>query len=332
MASETMLSWISAEIIKEQLETEGYVVHFEVVSGLQVKDALRFEKEGLVNFIDRVWYFSNGGYNGVLNVTGGYKALIPYATILAQLYQMPMYYLFGDTFSAQESYPLIRFPQAPLAIDWSTFEKYASVIRDLHAGIDDWEEYKRKHNISYDFSACISTTDGKDALLNAIGEMFYRIYQKFQLVYVLQNGPFSGEDAHRNRPILHQEIGKLISALTNYIKSNGLTKATKEEIVQRMTMPEQTGGKDAGELVHACRPGDEHFIFKAPRSGIEVRLLYSFDYDHIQEKLTKVVIYDFRVGQFNHSSYIKEFRTFYQLNKDRELIPYLLEPNNYITQ
>lgn len=129
MASETMLSWISAEIIKEQLETEGYVVHFEVVSGLQVKDALRFEKEGLVNFIDRVWYFSNGGYNGVLNVTGGYKALIPYATILAQLYQMPMYYLFGDTFSAQESYPLIRFPQAPLAIDWSTFEKYASVIR-----------------------------------------------------------------------------------------------------------------------------------------------------------------------------------------------------------
>lgn len=98
--------------------------------------------------------------------------------------------------------------------------------------------------------------------MNAIGEMFYRIYQKFQLVYVLQNGPFSGEDAHRNRPILHQEIGKLISALTNYIKSNGLTKATKEEIVQRMTMPEQTGGKDAGELVHACRPGDEHFILK----------------------------------------------------------------------
>jgi hypothetical protein len=321
LASQTILSWLSAKIIEEQLKAEGYEVEFDeksdIINGLQVKDAKKFENYGLVNFLDRVTSISNYGYNAVLNITGGYKALIPYATLLSQLYQMPMYYLFGDTFDAEEKYPLIKFPQSPISINWSMFEKYENVIRDLKDGIEDWEEYKRMHNIEMDFSACISTTDGKDAFLNAIGEMFYQQYQQFQLVYVLQNGPFSQSDVVADRPILHREIGKLLSALKNLIQSSSeIKKVEKEQIVAKML-----NQKNAGELCHAHRTGDEFFIYKASRTKPEVRLLYSFDY--VRGKLENVVIYHYKINNFIHNEYINEFRTFYQENKNGKVIPYL---------
>ena len=325
LASQTILSWIAATVIQEQLLTEGYEVQFDeksdIIYGLQVKDAKVFEREGLVNFIDRVSNVSNYGNHSVLNITGGYKALIPYATLLAQIYQIPMFYLFGDKFVAEEKYQLIEFPQAPIAANWSMFEQYENVIRDLKEGIEDWEPYRRMHNISEDFSACISTTNGKDAFLNAVGEMFYQQYQQFQMVYVLQNGPFSKEEAVHNRSVLHQEIGKLLSALKRFIQHNGLMDAAKEEIAAKM----REGG-NAGELCHAYRKGDEFFIYKCPRTKPEVRLLYSFDYT--KGKLEKVVIYDFRIGHFNHSDYVNDFRIFYENNKDGKVVPYLQKKIN----
>ncbi|KYD26552.1 hypothetical protein [Parageobacillus toebii] len=274
LASQTILSWLSATIIKEKLEEEGYVVHFEekkdIIAGLQVKDAKRFEKEGLVNFVDRVLQISNYGYNTVLNITGGYKALIPYATLLSQFYQMPMFYLFGDTFTSKEEYTLIEFPQSPVTINWGMFEKYEYVLRDLKEGIEDWDAYKREHNIEDDFNACISTTDGKDAFLNAIGEMFYQKYQQFQMVYVLQNGPLSKVSRIKERQILNKEIGELVNRLNQFIQNNGLENASKEEVFQAV---EQRGGEN---LSHASRQGDDFFICKSPIGNIEVRLLYTF--------------------------------------------------------
>lgn len=324
LASQTILSWMAATIIQEQLSAEGYEVQFDeksdIIYGLQVKDAKVFEKEGLVNFIGRVSSVSNYGNHVVLNITGGYKALIPYATLFAQIYQIPLFYLFGDTFVAEEKYPLIQFPQAPIAVNWSMFEKYENVIQHLKEGIEDWEGYRRKHNISEDFSACISTTNGKDAFLNSVGEMFYQQYQQFQMVYVLQNGPFSKEEAVRNRSIVHREIGKLLSKLKQFIQHNGLENAAKEQIIAKMQ-------ENAGELCHAHRKGDEFFIFKCSRAKPEVRLLYSFDY--VKGKLENVVIYDFRIGHFNHNDYVNEFRTFYQNNKGGKVVPYLQEKINW---
>ncbi|MBY6269758.1 MAG: hypothetical protein CW344_16285 [Parageobacillus thermoglucosidasius] len=319
LASETILSWLSAAIIKEKLEEEGYIVHFEekedIIDGLQVKDAKRFEKEGLVNFVERVLQISNYGYNTVLNITGGYKALIPYATLLSQFYQMPMFYLFGDRFISKEEYTLIEFPQSPITINWGMFEKYESVLKDLKKGIKDWDMYKREHNIEDDFSACISTTDGKDAFLNAIGEMFYQKYQQFHMVYVLQNGPLSKVSRIKERQILNKGIENLVNRLNQFIQNNGLENATKEELFRKINEDE----KDI--LNHARRQGDDFFICKCPRTKPEVRLLYTFDY--VNGELKKLVIYDYRIGNFEHDDYIDEFRTFYRNNKDGKVIPYL---------
>ncbi|KYD24873.1 hypothetical protein B4110_3814 [Parageobacillus toebii] len=35
------------------------------------------------------------------------------------------------------------------------------------------------------------------------------------------------------------------------------------------------------------------------------------------------MIYDYRIGNFEHDEYIDEFRTFYRNNKDGKVIPYL---------
>ena len=64
-----------------------------VISDLQVKDSKRFIK-GMRNLIDEIFEIADEYWgNVIMNITGGYKASIPYLTILAQLNGCPIYYI-----------------------------------------------------------------------------------------------------------------------------------------------------------------------------------------------------------------------------------------------
>ena len=64
--------------------------------------------------------FSNGGYYGdiLFNISGGYKATIPYLTMLAQINGADIYCIFEDT---EE---LITIPPVPITIDMELFDEY----------------------------------------------------------------------------------------------------------------------------------------------------------------------------------------------------------------
>src|SRR5690606_36595143 len=115
---DTIASYMAAEIIKELLIQEGFEVNFnpkhDVLKGLQVKDKERFINEGLSKLIRRVDSIaqsihdglasgedlnSGGSYYGnmIFNISGGYKACIPYLTVMAQINGCYMYYIFEDT-------------------------------------------------------------------------------------------------------------------------------------------------------------------------------------------------------------------------------------------
>lgn len=138
LATDTIRSRLAAEIIKKvaiekkngadttQNIWHDIKVYFDteqdIIKGLQVIDAERFKKEGLNNLIQRIETILTdekgvANYkNALFNITGGYKALIPFLTVIAQVYDVPVYYVFEDTEQ------LIEIPQLPFEFDYSYIE------------------------------------------------------------------------------------------------------------------------------------------------------------------------------------------------------------------
>lgn len=139
ICSETILSRLAAECIKKWFEEN---MNFEiknsnVIKGLQVKDRKIFETEGLLELFDEIEKIAEGNWKEIcINLTGGYKAIIPFLTIVGQIYGSPLYYIFEE--SESDKYELIKIPQTPIDVNWSEFEKYNKCWEDLRKGISNW--------------------------------------------------------------------------------------------------------------------------------------------------------------------------------------------------
>ena len=135
--------------------------------------------------------------NILLNITGGYKATIPYLTLMGQIYNLPIYYTFEETPGHQSE--LIRIPQAPIAIDWGLFEKYSHIFQQAEAGIYDWTDFRTTHYHETDellVHSCIDVFDinGQDvAELSPIGRIFWNRYNNFYSVQVLSGSNYFAE-------------------------------------------------------------------------------------------------------------------------------------------
>lgn len=64
----------------------------------------------------------------ILNITGGYKALIPFLTIFSQLYSLPCYYIY------EESDELLSIPQFPFNFNLLIAEQYYPVLKTIDKG------------------------------------------------------------------------------------------------------------------------------------------------------------------------------------------------------
>ncbi|MEO0260681.1 MAG: putative CRISPR-associated protein, partial [candidate division WOR-3 bacterium] len=99
LCSDTILSRLAGEIIKDILSQliNNQRIETKVIGGLQIWDRKEFNA-GMSNLISEIYSIA-GGYwdNVIINITGGYKATIPYLTILAQINRCPIYYIFEET-------------------------------------------------------------------------------------------------------------------------------------------------------------------------------------------------------------------------------------------
>lgn len=141
-SSDTILGRLAGEILEEGLkklsEFEDGRITLDIIGDLQVKDSKKF-MNGMRNLIEKTFKITNGYWdNTVINITGGYKATIPYLTILAQLNGCPIYYIFED----QDA--LIKIPSLPLStevINCEDLRNNKDIIAKLQKGIDNEKDY-----------------------------------------------------------------------------------------------------------------------------------------------------------------------------------------------
>lgn len=133
IATETALSVAACKLIKHYLASElneqkaqFQAIHFDkkkdFVKGLQVKDPEKFESEGFLNLVDAIKSIKGEHNNTILNISGGYKALIPPLTIVAQLYEIPLLYLYEDSDKP------IEIGTFPIGYDWFAIEKFSILL------------------------------------------------------------------------------------------------------------------------------------------------------------------------------------------------------------
>ncbi|RLG11190.1 hypothetical protein DRN73_05990 [Candidatus Pacearchaeota archaeon] len=183
LTSDTVLSKSAVEIVKELIEElEIGKVFCKEILGLQIWDREEFKK-GMSNLIDMLYKIA-GGYwdNIIINITGGFKATIPFLTILAQLNGCPMYYIFEDTDA------LIKIPNIPFSkelIDWKELDKHFEILVKLEKGITKEKDYQKlKNSEFYQRYSFLIWEEPPLAELNPIGKMILEKYkEKFFVFY-----------------------------------------------------------------------------------------------------------------------------------------------------
>jgi CRISPR/Cas system-associated protein Csm6 len=151
LATDTVLSRLAAELIMQQSMLHpgrGKTVSLkfepkkDVISGFNVDDAKVFETVGLHTFIKRFIGLQKQYVSLILNITGGYKGLIPYLTILGQINRVPVKYKF------EESDALISIPQLPVNFDWELAVEYGDQVSgDLARLTEDVKSELIENNI-----------------------------------------------------------------------------------------------------------------------------------------------------------------------------------------
>lgn len=118
ICTDTALSKVAGKIIEKFYEkNDRFTIELhEPITGLQVHNPDKFKDEGINNLITKIKEIKDKDNDVILNISGGYKALIPILTIIGQLENIPLKYIY------EESEALIEIGQLPVNYDWFLIE------------------------------------------------------------------------------------------------------------------------------------------------------------------------------------------------------------------
>ena len=311
LASDTIASRLAAEILRNQAPSvlEGHIpVKFDsdtdITKGLQVEDPTAFSNEGMTNLIQRIDEISRGYWPALaINITGGFKATLPYLTILAQLKRVPLYYNFEDTDT------LIKIPQVPLVIDSGLIERYSDILKQIDEGIENWSAFRNQHCQAVQNLEAFIEVDGEDALLSPIGKIFWEEYQRY-FVVELPGGSYYRYTSSA-RGLIDKAIEELYRRLDAVLSDTTLSDA--DQNLDPDKCYEQIRGlghnhdlNHTGQIPNPTRsPEREMFIFKSTNND-QIRLLYTFKVSG--QKIAQIKIFDILCKNFDHRAYFDDWK------------------------
>lgn len=210
IATDTVLSVLAAELIRDwfkerhknitvsfehssQLETQDDSKH--IIYKLQVSSNATFQ-EGFMNLIEVVSRLIDEGRNEgevILNITGGYKAIIPIMTLIGQIKKVPLKYIYEES-SFDNNDSLVEIGNLPIEFDFS-------IIDDNYVAFEDIRYNKKDENLS-------SVYEFKQNLSNEYS--FEYLKDKYRLVDVIEDKgeqrvkeTFWGSILHKSYDVLY---------------------------------------------------------------------------------------------------------------------------------
>ena len=307
LASDTIASRLAAEILADETAAsvlgDQVTVEFDagtdVITGLQVENPKAFSNEGMTNLIRKIDSISAnaGGWQATaINITGGFKATLPYLTIWAQLHRVPLYYTFEDTAA------LIKIPQAPLVIDWGLIERHSDILMQIDNGIENWLAFRNQHYQAIQDLEAFIEVDGQDALLSPIGGIFWNHYQTY-FVVELPDGSYFHYD-FRDRQLIDKAIAELYQRLDTVLGPDYPDFVHCYEHIRKLGHNDDLN--HSGPIPNPTRSPDRGaFIFKSTNDE-QIRLLYTFKVN--AREITRLRIFDILCRDFCHKTYSDDWK------------------------
>jgi len=164
----------------------GAEAEYRVVKGLQVKDAKLFRKVAVGHLVDMVMSvldrYPLSGYKVILNPTGGYKAVVPYLTLLGLIEGVPVKYIY------EQSNTLIELPAAPLSFNPEKLRELgpaAAVLSDDYVAEQELSDITGipKYRLREQFGDVLYWEEGLVTLTELARVLYFRyIHQEGQRV------------------------------------------------------------------------------------------------------------------------------------------------------
>ena len=172
ITTDTTLSYLAAGIILDAkiIKDRKYnQIKIEKVSNLDAQDAESFENSGLPNLAEKIRTIKNNekGAKFFINITGGYKAVLPFMYLIARMYEMPAFYLYQETLnmnkktSDEKRKDIIFLPEFKLAFNPFFLEKYSYYLKNEDK-IGDLDEAGRKELLKLRMIKPVSEKKRKD--------------------------------------------------------------------------------------------------------------------------------------------------------------------------
>lgn len=202
LATDTLLSVLAAEMISDWFKQNKSLISnikevlfqpiptvFEdqqaseyVIKNLNINSQATYN-QGFLNLIDVLSRIS--GKDDILNITGGYKAIIPVLTIWGQLKEMPLKYIYNDS-ELRQNVELISIDNLPFYFDYSIIEDNYWAFEQIKPGkkshnLPTQEEFVQFLSSQDDFStikgAFIINLQDEKVSLSTLGRMLYEAYE-----------------------------------------------------------------------------------------------------------------------------------------------------------
>jgi putative CRISPR-associated protein (TIGR02619 family) len=128
--TDTVLGYLAGEILQTQLKRifGNDKVKLERIEGLEVHNAATFQQTGFQNLVQKTSEEIRNGKAAdkkvILNISGGYKAILPVMTLVGQLEEVPLNYVYED------SDKIIEIGNLPISFDWAVIEKYVVYLKN----------------------------------------------------------------------------------------------------------------------------------------------------------------------------------------------------------
>lgn len=177
-ATETIDGKLCAEVLEDSIKQKfSCKVTTEEIKGLQVSNPELFKKTGIRNYIDKATKIiedNRYSYKLILNITGGFKAVVPYTTLLGMLFQIPVFYVFEDTQS------LIELPPLPLEYNFKIIEELKDKFYKMESETSIPYDEFRKGADDEKYKQCIALIEEEKGsiTLSAIGLAIWEKYKE----------------------------------------------------------------------------------------------------------------------------------------------------------
>jgi putative CRISPR-associated protein (TIGR02619 family) len=267
-----------------RLLNEKRRINFEVlqIEGLQVSDPTRFRRVGVQKLFEALGrqcgnLADSGRPEVILNVTGGFKSVVPYVTLYGLLQQLPVVYL------SEHSKALLRLPPVPVNFDYERLgqamdalellrredvipkERFFSAIPGLDYHGRDWYE-------------CLLEEDDGYVTISAFGSLFLKLRAKEQAKVLI--GP---------------------SASRQYDASSGIAKDQFTFMLERVADPLWRKGKVhsfGGTDLTVFKPGNTSERMAAVVRGSKIYVCELLRHDEYERVLSSKRADQYQLNEF----------------------------------